>query len=91
MATIIHSSLDAGNPIEDALIDEFMSTSDLARAQELIFEAQVMLADLRPYIPLFYKQVNDLARDNIQFPYTEVLGGLEIMDGFQTDAIPLSQ
>jgi ABC-type transport system substrate-binding protein len=75
----------------DALVDEFMTTSDLGRAQELIYEAQVMLADLRPYIPLFYKQVNDLARDNIQFPYTEVLGGLEIMDGFQTDAIPLSQ
>jgi peptide/nickel transport system substrate-binding protein len=74
----------------DALIDEFMSTSDLARAQEIIFEAQVLLADLRPYIPLFYKQVTDLARDNIIFPYTEVLGGLVDAAGFQTDAIPLS-
>jgi ABC-type transport system substrate-binding protein len=79
------------NPEYDALVDEFMTTGDLARAQELVFEMQVMLADLRPYIPLFYKTVTDLARGNIQFPYTEVLGGLVDADGFQTDAIPLSQ
>jgi hypothetical protein len=48
---------------------------------------QEMLADLRPYIPLFYNQVYDLARDNIIFPYTETLGGFG--SGFQTDARPL--
>ena len=75
----------------DALIDEFMSTGDLDRAQELIFEAQVIIADQRPYIMLFYKSVDDLARGNIIFPYTESLGGIEFQNGFQTDAMPLSQ
>jgi len=75
----------------DALVDEFMSTGDLDRAQELVFQMQVVLADQRPYICLFYKQVDDLARGNVYFPYTEVLGGLEQQEGFQTDAMPLSQ
>lgn len=70
----------------DALVDEFMSTGDLERARELVFEMQVLLADQRPYIPLFYKQVHDLASRRVQFPYTEVLGGIESQAGFQTDA-----
>ncbi len=75
----------------DALIDEFMSTGDLERARELIFEAQLILADQRPYVPLFYKAVDDLARGNIIFPYTETLGGIEFQAGFQADAMPLSR
>lgn len=75
----------------DALIDEFMSTPDLQRAQELVYDAQVMLADQRPYIPLFYKQVYDLARETVQFPYTETLGGIEMQEGMQTEAIPLAE
>jgi ABC-type transport system substrate-binding protein len=75
----------------DALVDEFMSTSDLERARELVFEMQVMLADQRPYIPLFYKQVHDLARNNLIFPYTETLGGLEFQAGLQTETNPLSK
>ena len=77
------------NPDYDALVDEFMATSSIERARELVFEMQVMLADQRPYICLFYKTVDDLARDNIIFPYTEVLGGLVDASGFQTDAMPL--
>ncbi|MBL7162892.1 MAG: ABC transporter substrate-binding protein [Anaerolineales bacterium] len=74
------------NEAYDALVDEFMSTSDLGRAQELVNEMQVMLADLRPYITLFYKQVHDLAHSNVVFPYTENLGGIESLQGMQTDA-----
>lgn len=70
----------------DAIIDEFMSTSDLDRARELIFEAQVILADQRPYIPLYYKQTEDVMRANVVLPYTEVLGGIESNTGMQTDA-----
>jgi ABC-type transport system substrate-binding protein len=77
------------SPEYDALVDEFMTTSDLERAQELVYQMQEMLADLRPYIPLFYKQVEDLARDNIVFPYTEVLGGMVDQAGFQSDAQPV--
>jgi ABC-type transport system substrate-binding protein len=79
------------NPEYDALIDEFMSTADLERARELIFEAQMMLANDRPYICLFYKQTIDLARDNLIFPYTESLGGLEYASGLQTSVVPLSK
>jgi ABC-type transport system substrate-binding protein len=79
------------NPEYDALMDEFMATGDLERAREIIFEAQLMLAEDRPYICLFYKQVDDLARQNIVFPYTEVLGGIENNQGFQEDAVPLTQ
>jgi ABC-type transport system substrate-binding protein len=75
----------------DALVDEFMSTADLDRAQELVYEMQVKLAADRPYIPLFYKQVEDIARTNIVFPYTETLGGIVDAAGFQTDAQPLSK
>lgn len=75
----------------DAMVDEFMTTTDLQRARELVYELQVKLAEDRPYIPLFYQQVTDLARTNIQFPYTETLGGLVFWNGFQTDAQPLAQ
>jgi ABC-type transport system substrate-binding protein len=76
----------------DALVDEFMSTSDLARAQELVYAMQDLLATERPYIPLFYKQVHDLARNTVEFPYTENLGGIESLQGMQTDAqVILSQ
>jgi peptide/nickel transport system substrate-binding protein len=77
------------SPEYDALVDEFMTTSDLDRAQELVYEMQILLAELRPYICLFYKQTIDLARDNIVFPYTETLGGIEFQIGMQTDSIPL--
>ncbi|MBN1179240.1 MAG: ABC transporter substrate-binding protein [Anaerolineae bacterium] len=77
------------DPVYDAMCDEFMNTNDLERARELVFEMQVYLADMRPYIPLYYKQVHDVARDNIIFPYTEVLSGITDAAGFQTDAQPL--
>jgi ABC-type transport system substrate-binding protein len=73
----------------DALVDEFMTTGDLIRAQELVYSMQEMLADQRPYIPLFYKQVTDLVRDNIYLPYTETLGGIVDAAGFQTESQPL--
>ncbi|MCD6401743.1 MAG: ABC transporter substrate-binding protein [Anaerolineales bacterium] len=70
----------------DALIDDFMSTADLEQARKDIFEAQIILADQRPYIPLFYKQTEDLVRNNVILPYTESLGGIEATAGMQTDA-----
>lgn len=75
----------------DAIIDEFMSTSDIDRAQELIYEAQVKLAEDRPYMPLFYKQTEDLARSNVVFPYTESLGGIEFQTGLQSETMILFQ
>ena len=75
----------------DELVNKFMSTADLEEARDLVFQMQMLLADQRPYICLFYKQTIDLARDNLIFPYTELLGGIESAAGFQTDTIPLSK
>ncbi|MBS1248450.1 MAG: Oligopeptide-binding protein AppA [Chloroflexi bacterium] len=70
----------------DALVDEFMSTSDIDRARELVFEMQVKLTEDLPYITLFYKQTEDLALGRVEYPYTETLGGIEFQAGFQSDA-----
>ena len=74
------------NDAYDALVDEFMLTADVTRAQELVFEMQILLADQRPYIPLFYKQVQDLALSRVHYPYIDTLGGIEFQAGMQTDA-----
>ena len=89
--TLVYKHAATALFLHQALIDEFMSTSDLDRARELIFEAQLILAEDRPYITLFYKQTIDLARDNLFFPYTESLGGLEYASGLQTSVVPLSR
>jgi len=69
----------------DALVDEFMRTFDLERAFELHAQMEQILADQRPYIPLYSEQVYDLARDNVIFPFTDLLGGMEFHAGFQAD------
>ncbi|MGD9148517.1 MAG: ABC transporter substrate-binding protein, partial [Anaerolineae bacterium] len=84
-----NNSTGFSNAEYDALMDEFMGTPDLERARELIFEAQILLADQRPYIPLYYGQTIDMARSNLVFPYTESLGGLELNAGLQTETRPL--
>jgi peptide/nickel transport system substrate-binding protein len=75
----------------DALVKQFMSTADLEEARDLVFKMQLLLADQRPYICLYYKQTVDLARDTLIFPYTETLGGLELRAGLQTSTIPVSR
>jgi peptide/nickel transport system substrate-binding protein len=68
----------------DALVDEFVATSDLLRAQELVYKMQLILADQRPYIPLYSDKVFDFAWDHVRFPYVDTLGGIELQDGFRT-------
>lgn len=70
----------------DALVDEFMKTASPERAQELHNQMEQILADQRPYIPLYSEQVFDISRDNVIFPYTDTLGGIEFHAGFQIDA-----
>ena len=76
----------------DALVEEFMQTGDLLRARDLVFEMQSILADQRPYIPLYSQKIYDLADHRLVFPYTEMLGGIELQDGFTNQVrIPISQ
>ncbi|MEA3352078.1 MAG: ABC transporter substrate-binding protein [Chloroflexota bacterium] len=70
----------------DILVDEFMNTNDLEQARELVYKMQILLANHLPYIPLYSQQVYDFARDNIVFPYTDALNGIEYQAGFQTSA-----
>ena len=68
----------------DALVEEFNLTGDLQHAQKLVYEMQLILADQRPYIPLYSEKLFDYAHENVLFPYVESLGGIEFQDGFQT-------
>ena len=52
---------------------------------------QVLLAEGRPYIPLFVRQSIDLIRNNVVLPYTEVLGGIADLAGNQPDAQVLTK
>lgn len=70
----------------DALVDEFMQTSDPERARELRAQMETILADQRPYIPLYSERVYDLASDRVVFPYTDLLGGIQYHSGFPSDA-----
>jgi ABC-type transport system substrate-binding protein len=73
----------------DDLLEEFLQTGDLNRAQKLIFGMQEILADQRPYIPLYSEKVIDFARKNVVFPFVDVLGGIEQQDGFLTSTMVL--
>lgn len=64
------------DPEYDALVDTFMTTTSLDEARDAVFKMQDKLAQDRPYITLFYKQVTDLIRPNVDLPYTEVIGGI---------------
>lgn len=70
----------------DATCEAFLLETDIEAAQVQALELQQMLADGRPYIPLFNRQSIDLIRSNVVIPYSETLGGLESVVGFMTDA-----
>jgi ABC-type transport system substrate-binding protein len=75
----------------DAASDAFLAETDITRAQEKAREMQVLLAEGRPYIPLFVRQSIDLIRNNVVLPYTDVLGGIADLFGNQPDARVLSK
>jgi ABC-type transport system substrate-binding protein len=68
----------------DVLVDAFNGTGDLLHARELVYEMQLILADQRPFIPLYSEKIFDYARENVLFPYLDSLGGIEFQNGFQT-------
>jgi len=72
------------NEAYDALVDEFALVSDLETARGLVYRMQALLADQRPYIPLYSEKIHEFARQNVVFPYSESLGGFELQDGFRT-------
>lgn len=66
------------NKAFDELADKFVAETDLAKAQQIAFQLEEILADEAPYIPLFNAPLFEAYRsDRVKFPYTEVLNGLQ--------------
>jgi len=65
------------NPEFDALVDEFEYADDFTEARKAIFEAQQILADDLPYIILFTNPMVEAYRTTIQFPFDNVLDGIQ--------------
>ena len=74
------------NPGFDERCENFLAETDIAQAQERAYSLQAMLADERPYLPLFYPEVIDLLSDKVVPPYWPPLDGIAGQSGFQTDA-----
>ncbi len=73
------------SPRFDALCADFGRTTDLAKAQDLAWQMQAVLAADLPYLPLYYPQALDLRRENVRFPWLPELGGAADWGGFQAD------
>ncbi len=80
------------NPEFDEVGDEFLAATDLEKAKELAYKLQEMLAEDLPYVVLFTAPIYEAYRaDQIQFPYTEVLDGLQSFSAFPTTVRPVSK
>ena len=70
------------NPDFDKLADEFLAATDMEEARELSFKLQEILAEEVPYVTLFTAPIVEAYRSaEIQFPYTEVLDGIQNLNG----------
>ena len=68
------------NPEYDKLAEDFLAADNLETARELVFKMQEMLAEDVPYVILFDTPITEAYRaDMIEFPYTEVLGGIQFV------------
>jgi ABC-type transport system substrate-binding protein len=68
------------NPEYDALAEAFLKAKSVEEARPLVFKMQEMLAEDVPYVILFDTPIKEAYRaDEIEFPYTEVLGGIQFV------------
>lgn len=72
------------NPAFDVLADEWNRTRDLERARTLVKEAEAILAADQPYVVLFTTPVVEAFRRNVEYPFTEGMGGITWFLGFPT-------
>jgi ABC-type transport system substrate-binding protein len=79
------------NPAFDSQCNRFLTETDAQAAQELAYQLQVLLADDRPYIPLFHSQVMDMWRDNVILPFLPELDGIPGAGGVLTDVRVLNK
>lgn len=68
------------NPEYDRLAEEFLAAKSVEEARPLVFRMQEILAEDVPYVILFDTPIKEAFRaDMIEFPYTEVLGGIQFV------------
>ena len=73
------------NPEFDRLADELLAETDVEAARDLVFELQAFLAEDLPYVPLFDTPLVEAYRsDQVDYPYTRSLGGLQNASGLTT-------
>lgn len=66
------------NPEFDRLADGFLAETEVEAAQQQVFQMQQFLAEELPYVVLFTTPIVETFRsDRIEFPYTDILGGLQ--------------
>lgn len=68
----------------DAICDQFNASTDLEEAREYALQLQEILATDLPYIYIWRNPIKDAYRvDTIQYPFTELLDGLQGEYGLQ--------
>ncbi|MFQ5793487.1 MAG: ABC transporter substrate-binding protein [Candidatus Bipolaricaulia bacterium] len=73
------------SPEFDELADRFILETDIRRGQEIARQIQALVAEELPYIVLFDLPFIEFYRDDrIEFPYTEVLNGIQRLNGAPT-------
>ena len=80
-----HNAGGYSNQEFDELADQLLSETDLEAARQQVFEMQSFLAEELPYVVLFDTPIIETYRsDKIQFPYTDLWGGLQSSAGMPT-------
>ncbi len=73
------------NPEFDTISFSLLSETTIEGARDKVFQLQEFLAEDLPYVTLFTVPKLDSYRPgSVEYPYTEVLGGLEGVGGMQT-------
>lgn len=67
----------------DALADGLLSATTEDDAYDKIWEMEVKLAELLPYVVLFDTPIIEFYNKNVSFPFTDTLSGIQIQTGFQ--------
>lgn len=65
------------NPEFETLWEQFQTTKTVEEARALIHQAEAILAEELPYVVLFTTPIIEAFNKKIQFPTTDVLGGIQ--------------
>ena len=72
------------NPEFEALLDEFDQATSLEEAKPIMSELQRIIGREKPYVLLFESGILEFYNEErIDLPFTELLGGIQTLDGMQ--------